>query len=89
MFAVGMVEGHFVKSVIRNESIDATTFVLELAHRLFERATEHADEIRRRHANIGIENLAEMTVRSHIFDGSNFNTRRVHRHDYFADALVG
>ena len=45
IFAVGQFERHFVERVIRNEPINATSLVFELAHCLLECPTERADEV--------------------------------------------
>ena len=45
IFAVSLLERHFVERMIRNESIDAATFVFELTHCLFKSAAKSADKI--------------------------------------------
>ena len=42
-----------------------------------------------RHPDVGEEHLAEVTVRRHVLDRADLDSRRVHRHDDLADALVG
>ena len=74
--------------MVAHQPVDAASFVLELAHRLLERAALLADEVGGRHAHVGEEDLAEVAVGRHVLDRSDFDARGVHRHDHFADAGV-
>ena len=62
--------------------------MLELAHRLLERAALGADQVDRRHAHVGEEHLAEVAVGGHVLDGPHLDAGRVHRDDDLADAGV-
>jgi len=85
---VGAFSRNLVERVVADEAIDATALVLQLAHRLFEGAPFHADQIGDRHAHIGEEDLAEMTIGRHVLDRPHFDPGSVHRHDDFADTGV-
>ena len=79
---------HQIQRPIRHQAIDAATFVLELAHRLFECRTFDTNKVFDRHAHIGVEHLAEVPVGGHVGDGAHFDAGGVHRHDDLADARM-
>ena len=73
--AVGPLEREQVQRVVRHEPVDAAALVLELRHRLLERATLDADQVRHRHPHVGEEHLAEVPVRRHVGDRPHLDAR--------------
>ena len=86
---VGSFERGEVQGAVRHEPVDAAPLVLELLHRLLERASLDADQVGHRHPYIVVEHLAEVPVSGHVGDRPDLDTSCIHRDDDLADPGVG